>query len=418
MGRTPARFIAFASLFVLVASAPGSPPTFVPVPGLPPDVRQLAGEDAVETFAVAPGLALVAVGSKDARRSVIRASRGEPIEAPGRVVALAAAPTGEAWAIVRESDRKGVDQRSSLLAVDVAAGKLGRGIPLPLTAQGLTLTESAILVVTADEIRTFRRPDLTSGPLYRVPGGNVGVGTTSAPMIWVVAQTERVGFVDVSQPQGRDGLLVEGTAPAPMPLKMLGRDAEGDLLAVGTTGDAWKLEIQPPERASTEAPPIPYPVPLPVPHEGTAPPPPVEIESQAAPAPEPTPIPAPIPTPVPTPVPTPFPTPEGAPTPTPAPAPAPSGSPGSISGTIAGDARGEVRYVLALGPDNVIKEAARVAPTSEGAYRFEGLAPGAYRLVAAGAGGRVIICDPPYLTVRLDGSQPVAAPELRAVRVP
>ena len=403
MGRTSARFIALASFILLAAAAPGSPPTFVPMTGLPEGVRQLAGADDLEAFALAPGTALVAVGSKESRRSVIRSSGGRTIEAPGRVVALAAGPDGEAWAIVRESDRKGVDQRASLLSIDVAGGKLGRGIPLPLSAQGLTVTESTILVATADEIRTFRRPDLTSGPLYRVPGGNVGVGTTSVPMIWVVAQTERVGFVDVSQPQGRDGLLLEGTAPAPMPLKMLGRDAEGELIAVGATGDAWKLEVEPFDRKT-----IPDPIPLPEPHEVTP-----DTPIPAPPAPEPTPGPTPIPTPIPTPVPTPAPTPSP-----PAPTPAPTGSPGSISGTIAGEARGEVRYVMALGPDNVVKEAARVAPTSEGAYRFEGLAPGAYRLVAAGAGGRVIICDPPYLTVRLDGSQPVAAPELRAVRVP
>jgi len=382
VGRTPARYSALAGLVVLAAVAPAQPPAFVPLPALAGEIRELAGSDRIEAFALADGIALVAVGSGEPNRSVIRAARGTArpsLAVNARVVALAASPTGEAWAIVRESDRKGIERRAALVAVDLASGKLGRGIPLPISAQGLGLSGSTMLVASTDEIRTFHLPHLTSGPLYRVPGPNIGIA--AAPWdatVWIVAQVERVGLVDVDEPQGREGLVLQATAPAPMPLRALGPGLGGELIALGTTGDAWKVEV---ERSIAEPPRIPNPVPLPVPHEAP-------------------PVPAPPP-----------PTPEPTPTPTPLP-------PGSLAGTIAGEARGSVDYVLALGPDNVLREAGRVRPAPDGTYRFDGLEPGTYRIVAAGPGGRVIICKPPYLTVRLDGSQPVAVPALRAVRVP
>jgi hypothetical protein len=406
VGRSPARLAALAGVLLLAAAARAQPPAFVPVPSLPDPIRELAGADRVEAFALAPGIALVAVGSGEPNRSVIRAARGNErpqIAAGGRVVGLAVLPTGEAWAIVRESDRKGIDRRASLVAVDVAQGRVGRGVPLPVSAQGLAVVGRSLLVTSADEIRTFRLPDLTSGPLYRVPGPNVGVGETPwGETVWIVAQSEKVGFVHLDRPQGREGLLLEDATPAPVPLQALSPDGAGDLIALAVTGDAWKLEMR-------EPPQIPVPVPLPVPHETppVPPPPPTTapaVEAETAPPPEPTPAPTPVPTPTP------------SPTPAPVTVAVPQ-TPGSIAGTIVGDASGSIAEVRALGPDNVLKEAARTRPDG-GSYRFEGLAPGTYRIVAVGVGGRVVICDPPYLTVRLDGSQPVSAPELRAVRVP
>jgi hypothetical protein len=85
---------------------------------------------------------------------------------------------------------------------------------------------------------------------------------------------------------------------------------------------------------------------------------------------------------------------------------------------LSGPAVTGVAAIVALGPDNVLKEAARAVPAGDGSFRFDGLAPGNYRLVASGASGRVVLCEPPYLSVRLDGSQPVTAPEWRAIRVP
>jgi len=203
-----------------------------------------------------------------------------------------------------------------------------------------------------------------------------------------------------------------------MPLRGLYPGPEGALLAVGETGDAWRVQLHEPEIArAPEAPvPIPDPVPLPVPHETPPVVPPAPPPAQATV--ETAPIPTPVPTPVPEPTPAPTPVPEPEPSAAPEPTPAPALPPGTIAGSVTGPALGQVAFVLALGPNNVLKEAARVAPAGDGSFRFDGLAPGTYRLTASGPGGRVVLCDPPYLTVRLDGTQPASAPEWRAVRVP
>jgi hypothetical protein len=400
VGRTPARCLAIAAVVLAAVPARGDPPTFVAVPGLPPAVVRLAGGERPEAFAWTPSVSLVALRTADAQRSVIRVGSGDRVQEisiAGKVAALLASPAGGAWAIVRESDRKGVDRRASLVPIEAAAGRIGRGVPVPASARGLALSAraDAILVTSVDEIRTFVLPHLTSGPLYRVPGPNVGMAPAPwGGTVWVVAQAERVGLLDVSQPQGREGFALQDAAPSPMPLRALVAGPDQAPLAVGETGDAWRLEIHPPERAADVPPPIPDPVPLPVPHDEPPMPPP---------APKPEPEPEPVPTPAP------------APAPTPVPDVSP---PGTLTGVLSGPAMAGVAFVLALGPDNVLRESARVAPSADGSYRFQGLPPGNYRLVGSGAGGRVVICEPPFLTVKLEASQPVTAPEWRAVRVP
>ena len=408
-----------------MAFALADAPSFVAVEALPEEIVALAGQASPEAFAIAPGVALVAVPTPDAQRSTIRVRRGERVSelaVTGHVTALAASGAS-AFAIVRDSDRKGADRRATLVTLDLEAGKTGRAVPVPVTARGLALTPraEAILVASANEVRTFLLPGLTSGPLYRVPGPNVGIGPAPwSDKVWIVAQPEKVGLLDVSQPQVREGFALAEPSPAPMPLRGLYPGPEGALLAVGETGDAWRVQLHEPEIArAPEAPvPIPDPVPLPVPHE-TPPvvppaPPPAQATVETAPIPTPVPTPVPEPTPAPTPTPVPEPEPSAAPEPT----PAPSLPPGTIAGSVTGPALGQVAFVLALGPNNVLKEAARVAPAGDGSFRFDGLAPGTYRLTASGPGGRVVLCDPPYLTVRLDGTQPASAPEWRAVRVP
>jgi hypothetical protein len=405
----------------------GDPPSFVAIPALPEEIQSLASGAVPDAFAIAPGVTVVAVPAADAQRSTIRTRRGDrvsEIAVPGRVVALAASEAG-VWAIVRESDKKGIDRRATLMALDLDQGKTGRGVPVPVSARGLALLRAgAIHVAAANEIRTFVLPGLTSGPLYRVPGGNVGIGPTGfSDHVYVVAQSERVGLLDVSMPQGRDGLALIDPVPAPLPLRSLLTTPEGTLLAVGESGDSWRVQVRAPERAADAPPPIPYPVPLPVPHETAPvpppPPPPPAVTEEKMPAPTPVPAPVATPAPAPTAEPTPAPTPSPEPTPRPSPTPAPEpAAPGTVRGVISGPALSSVAAVVALGPDNVLKEAARVTPAGDGSFRFEGLAPGAYRLVASGPGGRVVLCDPPFLTVRLKDSQPVTLPEWRATRAP
>ena len=98
--------------------------------------------------------------------------------------------------------------------------------------------------------------------------------------------------------------------------------------------------------------------------------------------------------------------------------PAPPPEPGALTGSVDGPARALVTAIVVLGPDNILKEATRTTLDASGRFTVRGLAPGSYRVVAAGAGGRVLICDPPYVTVRVGPSGGNEAPTLHALRAP
>jgi hypothetical protein len=71
---------------------------------------------------------------------------------------------------------------------------------------------------------------------------------------------------------------------------------------------------------------------------------------------------------------------------------------------------------VVFGPDSVLHEAARMAPDSTGAYAFVGLAPGHYRVVPDGGGGKALVSEPPFATVEVTPGSIVTAPELKIVR--
>ena len=85
----------------------------------------------------------------------------------------------------------------------------------------------------------------------------------------------------------------------------------------------------------------------------------------------------------------------------------------SISGLIAGDAS-VVRAVLLHGPDNVIREAARVVP-HEGRWVARDLRPGRYRVQLDGGNDRVLVSDPAYQLIELAEGESVTADEFRVV---
>jgi hypothetical protein len=92
------------------------------------------------------------------------------------------------------------------------------------------------------------------------------------------------------------------------------------------------------------------------------------------------------------------------------------GDPGTVTGTLTGPAVALVGAVVALGPDNVLKEAARIAPDVAGRFAFRGLPAGTYRLVAAGSNGRVLVCDPPFVTIRVGSGASTEAPALSVLK--
>ena len=93
-------------------------------------------------------------------------------------------------------------------------------------------------------------------------------------------------------------------------------------------------------------------------------------------------------------------------------------SPGAtIRGKLTGPAAGEVKAVLVLGPDNLLREAARVAPSSHGSWSAGVLSKGTYRIIVDAGGNRVASTDPPFVTVTVDQDPMVDAPDLRVVSI-
>jgi hypothetical protein len=87
-----------------------------------------------------------------------------------------------------------------------------------------------------------------------------------------------------------------------------------------------------------------------------------------------------------------------------------------VHGLVEGPAVSEVAAIVLLGPDNVLREAARVVPDRQGHFVASALPPGAYRAIAAGKAGRVLICEPPFITIRVDSNGAVEAPVLKVLR--
>ena len=58
--------------------------------------------------------------------------------------------------------------------------------------------------------------------------------------------------------------------------------------------------------------------------------------------------------------------------------------------------------VVLRGPNNILHEAQRVKPKSDGTWRASGLQPGRYRVQLDGGGDSVLVTDPPFLVVDVE----------------
>jgi hypothetical protein len=401
--------------FAAVAHVSAGPPALAPCGDLPASIAALGPPGSLEAFGRAAS-GEVAIASQqvpgEAGRSVIHFAKGgeavREVPLSGRVLGLAVVSDGSvAYAVVRVTDRKGALRSVSLVRLDLKSARASSDTPLPATARGLALSngEADLLVACRDEIRTFRLPQLASGPLYRVLGDNVGVAPIPRSSRIVVAQRTRVVLADLADAQGRDGLRLSQETVTSVPLvTMMPPVGELGPVALSDGGAAWCIRVD----AEPEAPPPPPP---------------------------PTPIPTPVPTPVPTPMPEPSAdatVPLAPPPPDPVPAevaklapsplpiePPPAGipaEPGTVSGRVDGPAVGDVDAIVFLGPDNVLKEFTRRTPDRDGRFSAAGLPTGSYRLVAAGKAGRVLICAPAFITIRVSSNGAVEAPVLKVLR--
>jgi hypothetical protein len=403
--------VARAALLGLVLGPAGlalaEPPVIVPCDDLPAAVAALGVKSGIDAYGVAPA-ASVAVAAEapsgDDGRSVLWFSRGgdeaRSVKLAGRVLGLAVTADGAlAYAVVRAIDRKGALRSVELTTVDLKSARATSGLTLPATARGLAIGAggATLLVASRDEIRTFQLPALSSGPLYRALGENVGVAPIAGSSVVVVAQPSRIVLADLAGTQGRDGLALSQETAAPDRLNgMLASTGDAGIIALADGGSAWCVRVQ-------AVPPPPPP-----------PPPPPEAPVEAAPAAVPAAAAADAPS---DPPPA-----EAAPIPPPqaisaAPAvPAVPAAPGTVSGLVTGPALAEVASLVFLGPDNVLHEAARVAPDKQGRFSAPALPVGGYRIVASGKKGRVLICEPPFVMIRVGSSGAVEAPVLKVLR--
>ncbi len=76
-----------------------------------------------------------------------------------------------------------------------------------------------------------------------------------------------------------------------------------------------------------------------------------------------------------------------------------------------------MEWVVILGPNNLLREAARIQPDADGRWGVESLAPGRYRIVLNGGGEHVIESDPRFATVQVMQDEVMEAPAFHVRRV-
>ena len=382
------------------------PPVIVPCDPLPAAVAALGLKSTIDSYGIASGasVAVAATASPgEEERSDFWIARGgeEPraVKLAGRALGIAVTSDGNlAYAVVRVTDRKGAVRRVDLVCVDLKTARAASCATLPATARGLAIGDggATLLLASRDEIRTFHLPDLASGRMYRALGDNVGVARVAGSSTVLIAQPSRVVLADLAGTQGRDGLLLSQETAAPAPLTgMVSSTTDGIAIVLSDGGAAWCVRVKAAPPPPTEprrspaqvAPAEPAPAPAPPPVEA-----PAEAPAEIAPPPE-VPVPPPIPA-----------------------APEIPTAAGTVFGVIEGPALAEVAAVVFLGPDNVLHEAARVSPDDRGRFRASALPIGAYRIVAAGKGGRVLMCEPSFITIRVGSDSAVEAPVLKVLR--
>jgi hypothetical protein len=256
----------------------------------------------------------------------------------------------------------------------------------------------------------------------------------------LVAGDEAIGLVDLSDSYGPEGIPPRERVTVAWPVRSLASSPSG-LRAVALLEDGTFLRVEldplrvheegrgfaiawPGEKMAYSPAPEPIPEREPEPAEPVreVPPPvlPAEPPEQARARPER--VESPIPS---TRAPEPVASPPSsrpvkaeppAPREPPAPQPRSTPVPGEVRGTVRGPAADQVVAVVLLGPDNVLREAARVRPGADGAWSVTGLPPGAYRVVLDGGGKRFLETDPAFGTFRVEAGRPTEAPAILVIR--
>ncbi len=465
----PAAVAAAVAAFGAVVAVGSAGPVVLPSAGAPPAVEALGPLEGVLALALSPDgtSAAAAMAASGPGRSLLRLvtperREAETMELPGVARSLLFSPDGRrVYALLEKPRRKGPGE-VLLYDIDAETLRSGARILLPDSARALAIFigDGALLLACQDEIRSFRLPALSSGPLYRIPGENLAIADLGGGDL-LVGQADGLLRVHLRDAQGREGLdprervataePVVGLAAAPDGGAALVRLAGGSIhrvalapLRVEETGlrgtaVAW-LGAAPARRLDEERPPpeataieggIAKAAAEPPSGAGagareetetvvatgepraqfeTAPAAGGElrtrgqgegaVQEKAAPPAEEA-------------------LPEGIPRrEAPAPSPPPEGvAGGAVSGRLSGPAVAGVAAVVLAGPDDLLRTARRVKPSPEGSWSADGLAAGLYRVVLVGEGGRAVVTEPAFQTVRVEAGSRVELPEIRAIRL-
>ncbi len=427
--RAMSAVIALAALTRFGSPASAGEAGYLLFPGdpAPPAVRALGALDGLSSFTLSQDLSRAAAAFPEERerkkkskksRTVVRVSMpGEEgareIHLDGAVRALRFRPDENALYLIPSSDPTRLEAgTASLTRIDLGKERATRDTRLPLSASAMDLTADGegLVVACRNELRVVLVPDLRSAPLFRVPGENLSVAVLAGGSRVLVGRPEGIVLVDLSDPQGRDGLPVRSRLEMPGPVETLVSAPDGSqALARLPDGRTFLVSLDPllarevgvstaiawpgSRAASAAEPPEPTPPPVPSirPQPAAPPPPPSQAVSVGEPAP---------------------------PAPSPAAAGSEAGSPGTtIRGKLTGPAAGDVKAVLVLGPDNLLREAARVAPSSDGSWSAGPLPSGTYRILVDAGGSRAASSDPPFVTVTVGKEPAVDAPDLRVLSI-
>jgi len=425
------------------------------------DLLDLSGGVTAVAFAPDGNQAVLASPDpKKENRTLLRLyTVGQPepaqINLPGVVRSLLYERDGQdVFAILFRPAKKRLGD-AELLHISVPEMKSKGIMRLPPTSAALDYwaAQDSLLIPARNEIRTIRVEGLRSGPLYRIPGYNLAIASLAASDVVLIGREDGLMLIDLGDPPGEEAMPVRESVATPGPVVGLAATAEGTAaLARLPDGRMYEVSLQPlsvseagsgaavasltkgTSREPIELAPLPVPEPPAESVEIAEPPlgaaaatvaagetdtaePPAPEPSASAVDEEPPPPVAPIDEPPPVepepPAETP-PPPETEAPPSAEPDWSESDAP-QLWGRLTGPASAEVDEIVLLGPNSILREAARVRP-QDGIWKAEGLDPGRYQVQLAAGGNKVLISEPRVALVEVADTGSIEAATFNVLR--
>ena len=438
----------FLILLALVTPSAGATEVLVAAPEAPEILARLDLPTGIEALAISPdgsrlAYALPSNGKQGFSDVVWAGSSQTTVTVPGAIRDLLFMADGQT--LVGLQFRAGKKtQGDTFLFAWSGEPKIRRIMRVPPSSNDLDRWPGgdAILLACRNEIRTILPPDFRSGPLFSFPGDNFALTSLGNSSYVVVGRSDGLFLLDLSVPSGRESMPILAHLGLPAAVAALADFPGGDELLVRLIdGRLFRATFDPPGFAAagtadqiaglskaTSGPTLPFapvaatiapePEPIDEINEKVATEPVRTVATEPAVAP---PVPETRP-------PEPVETAEvvqvdeaddtvsvdQAADEEPPVARVHEAPSHQLQGRVSGRLD-LVEAVVLLGPDNILREAARVQPDSAGAWGVDGLAPGRYRIQLDGGGDLVLVAEPRFLMVDI-GEAPTRAAEIKAVR--